>query len=772
VSADYRQPEDNPWLAGRPPLLLPAETTQQSREDGGGGETGGGFQFSHYLNALTRYKWLIAGTGVLGASLSFGVFLLNPPLYYVRTTLEVFGRNENFMNFSQVDPHAGIGLYSANSSNLLTQIQVLMSESLRTKAIERLQLQPQPAPPTPTGLVARMRQALKLTPQDPNESARKALNLAVKSFRPAVVRETRVIEIQCHSSNPEVAARFLNTLVEEYIDQTSASRSIVSSETNEWLLNQLAEAKSRIDVAEANLADFGRKTGYTAPSTEETLSGARLRQLRVELSTVQAERIAKQAEWERLEKASPDALAVITGDSQLQLGQSSLLELRRQLAELLTTYTRQHPAVTKLTAQIEEVEASIAAGRKAVLDKARLAYETSFQRERMLTSAYTTQNNVFAGESKNSGDRLQLEREVDTALLGYNNLLQQVNQANMARATPSEYVRTIDRANPDVPAQGLGLKPVIALGLFSGLLFGAATVVTIEATNRTLRSRIHAARILQMPELAVIPTLPASRLPSAPGTWTPNRSILGLGSSASAEQAASIWNAQRTLHVESFRQAITTLVLSEKEPYRYQVIVVTSPGQGEGKSTVVANLGTALAEAERKVLLIDMDLRAPDLQEWFGVKGFLGVAEAVGTAVNLEPGQPLPFVYPTHVRGLSVMPASRIEPAQLPVVLFNPRLRMLLERLRQEYDFILIDTPPAGIFAEARVLGGMSDGVILVVREGRTSKKAAIDVRSQFAADGTPLIGTILNDSIYTSQSIYDAYYRRGDKSGDLARSV
>lgn len=710
---------------------------------------------------------------MLGALLSLGVFLMNPPVYYVRTTLEVFGRNENFMNFSQVDPHAGAGLYSANASNLLTQIQVLMSHNLRTKTIERLQFQPQPTPPPATGWVAKIRQRLNVTPTDPGESARKALNLAVKSFRPAVVRETRVIEIQCHSSDPEVAAHFLNTLVDEYIDQSSASRSIVSSETNEWLLGQLEEAKSRIELAEGKLLEFGRKTGYTASSSSETLSGTRLRQLREELGAVQAERIAKQAEWERLKSASPEALAVMANDSPIQASQSSMLELRRQLADLLTTHTRQHPAAVKLIAQLEEVEARIAADRKAVLDRARLTYETSLQRERMLASAYTTQNHVFVGESRKSGDRMQLERELDTALQSYNTLLQQVNQASMARATPSEYVRTIDRANPNVPAQGLELVPVVSLGLFSGLMFGVVSVVTIEATNRTLRNRVQATRILQVPELAVIPPIPPSGLLRPSRTSPGSNSILGLSRAPGAESFPSIWSQQPTLYVESFRQAIMTLVLSEKGSSKYQVLVVTSPGAGEGKTTVVANLGTALAEAERKVLLIDMDLRAPDLQDCFGVEGSSGIAEALSSSVTFEPDQPLPFVYPTPVQGLSVMPAARIEPSQLPVVLYNPRLHMLLARLREEYDFILIDTPPAGIFPEARVLGGMSDGVIMVVREGVTTQQAAIDVRGHFAGDGTPVVGTILNDSIYkTMQTNYDAYYSREEKRGKPAKGV
>lgn len=728
---------------------------RHAREQDGGGVA---FDPREYVLALALKKWWILGAAVLGGIAALVVYLFNPPTYTARTTLEVFGRNENFLNLNQVDPEAGSGLYSANASNLQTQIQILMSNQLRIKVLERLRLDPLPTPAPSTGVLAKLRERLGVVPADPEDRTRQALAIAVKSYRPGVVRETRIIEILCRSTNPDIAALFLNALVSEYIDQTLASRSYTSTRTSQWISEQLNEAKSKIDRNEKALKDFERSTGYTAPTPQETLPGATARQLREELSRAHAERLDKQAKWESLSKAPRESLAALADDATLRSAETSYLELRKQMADLKQTYTASHPSVRKVEAQVAEVRQEIERDRQLILDTAKAGYETAVRRERLLNEAYSRQNYRVAAESDNAADRQLRQREVDVAQQTYNMLLQQANQAAMAAATPAEYVRVIDRAAPGALPEGLKPFPTVALGLLGGLLLGSAGVVVRHEMRQTLRQSLDSSKIFQAPSIAVIPALPAPRRPmiGAPR----GRQILDLNNGAA--HAVETWTGDSTHYVESFRWAIASIIGTREDARKQRALVISSPGPNEGKSSVTLNLGIALAETGRKVLLIDMDLRRPQLHRRLARENSPGISEVNLDEVPLDASTLESFIQPVSHANLTLVAAGNISPARIPAFLHHRRLSVLLAQLRGQADFVLIDTPPLGAFADARTVARLCDGVLMVLRSGQTTKREAVEARTQLEADGTPLIGTILNDARTEHHERYYKYYQAG----------
>lgn len=722
-------------------------------------EEGSEFDIREYVSALYRRKWLIAAAALLGGAAAFAVFLLNPPTYGARTTLEVFGRNENFLNLNQVDAEAGAGLYSATGPNLQTQIQILMSNQLRTKVLDRMRLDPLPAHEPAGGLIGRLRERLGVVPADPDDRGRQAVAMAVRSYRPAVVRDTRIIEIVCRSTSPEVAAMFLNSLVSEYIDQSLAARSHTSSRTSQWLMEQLADAKAKIDRSEKALKDFERSSGYSAPTPQETLSGSRMRQLREELARAHAERLDKQARWESLSGAPRETLAALADDATLRAAESSYLELRKQLADLKQSYTASHPSVRKVEAQAAEVRQEIERDRQLILDTAKSEYETAMRRERLLTGAYSTQNSRVAAESGDAGDRQMRQREVDVAQQTYNMLLQQSNQAAMAAATPAEYIRAIDKAMPNPLAEGLKLVPTVLLGLFGGVLLGSAGVLARHQMSQTLRQSSDSTRIFQAPSLAVIPTMIPE--PPARRRGGGRMHLPSLTPAEGPKAPLDFWKGDSSLYVESFRWAISTILGSGQDSNRPRALVVTSPGPNEGKSSVTVNLGLALAETGRKVLLIDMDLRRPQLHIRLRRENAPGIADTALDRVPLDVTGLSALVQAMEVPNLSMVPAGTISARNIPAFLHHPQLAILLAQLRGQADFVLIDTPPLAAFPDARTVARLCDGVIMVLRAGQTTKRDAIEARTQLEIDGTPVIGTILNDAPKPERlDRYQKYYQ------------
>ena len=226
---------------------------------------------------------------------------------------------------------------------------------------------------------------------------------------------------------------------------------------------------------------------------------------------------------------------------------------------------------------------------------------------------------------------------------------------------------------------------------------------------------------------------------------------------------------------ESYRAILTSLLFSPQNDVPHLGIVITSVGPGEGKSTVISNLGLAMAETDRRVLLIDGDLRNPRLHEIFGVPNGEGLTELLRneSLLNAPPSELAAsrLVRVTANSGLFLLPAGTTSD-KISTLLYSARLPKLLQRFREEFDAVLIDSPPMLQAPDARVLARVAGAVVLVIRAGHTSRDTAAAAMQRFAEDGTPVIGTILNDWNLqsTSSSSYFNYSRNGHSNNGKAR--
>jgi receptor protein-tyrosine kinase len=175
-----------------------------------------------------------------------------------------------------------------------------------------------------------------------------------------------------------------------------------------------------------------------------------------------------------------------------------------------------------------------------------------------------------------------------------------------------------------------------------------------------------------------------------------------------------------------------------------RVILVSSAIRAEGKTTVVSNLGIALAEISQKVLLIDGDMRKPRLNEVFNLPNDWGLTDLLREKSSLRDCPLDALVKRTQMPQLSILTSG---PATNSIsnLLYSHRMLELLQRLRSEFDIVLIDTPPMLDISDARILGRLADAAILVFRAGVTSREAAMAAKRRLIDDGNPVLGTILN---------------------------
>ncbi len=732
-----------------------------------------------YYHLLVRHRKRIAAFAAVGAGVAFLVSLSTQPVFRARTSLDIQNLNGDFMNMRAV---ATTGQAGPASSEIYTQteIKLLQSNTLLRRTANRMMPEAEQITTSPDGAFLKLRRMLHLPGSEPH-SPQEVADYTAKSIAVKPLGLTRLVEVTCDSWDAKFAADFCNALTSEFQQQDREIRWSDAQKTGEWLSRQLADVREQLTVSEKKLQNAQDRGGFLLGGQQNGSVGEqKLRELQTELSRAQADRVAKQAQYEISRSATPDSLPIILDDTQLRDYQTKLVDLRRTLAESMPPLTDAHPKIQKLKAQIRELETELATKKVNVLDRMRNEFGAARQREQLLLTAYHNQEARVAQELSQETQINMLRRDVDSGQQLYQTLSQRVKEAGLASAMQATTVRTVDAAMvPTLPIMPRRFRSM-AVGLILGTVVGVCFAFFRERTETVLRTPGEAPRYLNVRELGVIPSarvglskIYINRLekPSSSAALLTGSSESGSPESKS-DQAVDLatWKAHASLIAEAYRSTTYSILLEGKDSERGKSYVISSPSAGEGKTTVTCNLGIALAQANRRVLIIDGDLRRPRLHRSMGISNEVGFRDVLRGDVDFEKEPLDQFCRPSQVPSMFVLPSGSgsEEPSSL---LYSPRLRPLLDRLAREFDVILIDTPPVLHLADARILAGTADGVILVLRASSTDRETAISARDLFQYDQARIMGTILNDFDPLSQGhtdYYDSYYKYANAAGEL----
>lgn len=701
-----------------------------------------------YWHVLFRHRLTLLSFAMASLCAAILISLVQTPIYRVRTSLQI--QSANLPELKGADSAGTNGSYASAESYVETQVKLLQSESLIEDVIDKMKLE-KGRPTAAWGRFASYVQHIFAFSKASRLPERERLirqverNLTVRSSG-----NSRLLEIFYESPDPKLAANFANTLVSEFTELTQEERWRAAQATAEWLTNHLDQMKAQLETSEAQLQDYARVTGLSFTSEKESLAESRLKELQDELSKAQAERIADQAKFEEAKSKAVDSLPEILEDPTMREYRQKLTELQRQYAELSATLTPAHYRVQRVQAQINELQSQIQKERGNVLGRIRNEYAAALRREKLLSEAHAEQQKVVADQSEKAIHYDTLKRDVDSNRHLYEVMLQRVKEASLVAAMRDSNVMVIDRAKPPLLPYRPNLLMNSAIGLFGGVFLGFGFVLLRERFDRRISAPGDAQIYLDLPELGVIPldqaAIPlhnSNRLNLNRPTPKPLPQSSGTGSRNDGPELAT-WKRKPSLIAECARTTLTSILLPSQDGEGPQVVVLTSPCLGDGKTTVACNLSIAIAEIGRKVLLMDGDLRRPRLHKVFNVANTWGLSDVLWSDTPLDTVPLSHLVRQTEVFGLSVLPGGscNVTPTNL---FYSPRMSSLLARLRREFDMILVDAPPMIHLADARVLGRMADGVILVVRAGQTTTESARFAAQRFTEDGTRVLGTVLN---------------------------
>jgi len=701
-----------------------------------------------YWHLLRLHRVILLTSTIVGLFAAILISLLQTTTYRARTSLEIQGTN--FSDFKGSNSNGSSEYYTTPEMYVETQVKLLQSESLLGHVIDELNLHKERPANTWQAFKESVHRMLDLSGTSSLPEREELIRKIQRNLTVRTAGTSRLLEVLYESPDSRRSAEFANALVNEFIELSQEERWKAAEGTAQWLTNHLNEMKVQLETSETRLQDYAITTGLSPDSEKESPEQDRLRELLDDLSKAQSDRIAKQAKYEEAQKKQADSFPELQNDATLRDYREKVTELQRQYAELNATLTPEHYKVQRVQAQINELKSAMQKERNSVLQSIGNDYAAAVRRERLLADARANQEKVVAVQSSKAIHYDTLKRDVDSNRHLYELMLGRVKEASLTSAMRDSSVLVIDRATPPPIPYRPNVPVNSAIGLFSGMFLGFAFVLVRERIDRRISVPGDSEVYLDLRELGVMP-LDESAIPVATlNRLNSHRSGASLPAGAAAKASRedcpelATWKRKPSLMAECTRTTLSSILLPSQQGETPQLIVVTSPEPGDGKTTVACNLSIAMAEIGRKVLLIDGDLRRSRLHKVFGAPNNTGLADLLWSDIPLETVPISHLVRETGVSGLSLLPGGccGINPTNL---FYSPRMESLLNRFRKEFHTVMIDSPPMIHLADARLLGRHADGVVLVVRAGQTTAESALFARQRFAEDGTRILGVVLN---------------------------
>jgi succinoglycan biosynthesis transport protein ExoP len=688
---------------------------------------------SEALITLRKRRLVLITCVLLG--LAYGIYKAESQLklYEAYGRIEVRSGSSNEYRLSAVP-----GYGSDTASKMLTEIEILKSDSLMLTVAREMDLSNNAA------FLEQKKPVPHTTLDDP--AVRQSTVHRLQSYlHITLVPKTDIIRISYSSLNSKLSADIVNKVISTYIQRSYETRFASTQRVSEWLSGQLDDLKQKVENSQERMMDLQRRLGILAFDPNHNQISTSLDDLSRAAGAAKLARIIAESRYRVLSGMDPDTIEN-TLESTPGMTPAVLSQLRSQQATAKANYAQMeatlgpnHPQARAAKAQIDEITRQIDAEQNRLLLQAKQNYVVARANEDQTTAALEAQK---ADAYKLRDDLVEYslrQRDFESNRTLYEGLSQRLRTAGVQAGLESLEIDVVDQALP--PASPL-LKPqstIILTALAFGLLAGVVLAFLLESLDTGLRSIAEIESITELPSLAVIPR----------------------GRRSSADQATTMSTAQRNISVltqpksqfaEAFRSLRTSLLLSTAgHPPKF--ILFTSATPSEGKTTMASNLAAILAQRDTRVLLIDGDLRRPNIHHRFGLNGKTGLTTVLTGATSLEETvQNVP-----EIPNLDILPSGPVPPFPTEM-LSSESMENLLKRCGDIYSHVVIDSPPILSVTDGVILARMADAVVLVVRHGKSSKHVVRRARDLLLRSGAPITGIVLNVVDLNSPEYYGYY--------------
>jgi capsular exopolysaccharide synthesis family protein len=697
-----------------------------------------------YLKILQKHKWLMLSFLLTVVTIVTIATFRMQPVYVASARTEIDRESTNILPFQEMSAY---DVYVDMDNYIETQAKILQSETLALKTIHSLGLADLPEFGGPQSRTA---PAMPADASFANQRRPPALSAFVGRLNVKRVPNSRLLDVTFESGDPQLAARVLNAHLDNFIEQNFQSKYEATMQASKWLASQLTELRIKVEKAEDTRLAYEREHQIWSIDEKQTITTQKLADLNKELTEAQTELLRRDAMYQLVRSGNYDALPAIRDSEMVRSLTQKRAELGALYADALNQFGPNYPKVVRLAAQIKEVEDLLTRERANAVNRIEAEYQAARQRELLVRRALEHQKAEVDAMAEKMVQYSILKRDAEANKQLYEGLLQKLKEAGISAGLRSSNIRVVDPAMiPTAPARPQKMRNIL-LALVVGLMGGVGLALLREYLDNTVKSPADVEMLSRLPSLTVVPVFAtmngrgrASKLiKSASGDGTDNR--VELASHHMPQSQIS----------ESFRSLRTSLLLSQADRPP-QVILVTSALPREGKTTTAVNLAVTLAQLGDRTLVVDADMRRP------GVSRALSLPDGqhAGLSSYLAGVSSLELVTVPHplITNLAAITTGPIPPNPADL-LSSDRLGQALAALRQEYKFIVIDSPPIVAATDPVILSVLVDGVLLVVRSGETPKEAFTRARDLLFGVKCRVLGVVINAVDAGSPDYYYTY--------------
>ncbi len=655
--------------------------------------------------------------------------------------------------------------------DLQTQANILQSEALALKVVKDLNLEQNDDFKPHFNLIGWVMGLVSPRgPADPphaslqDSPARRARvakafssNLKVK-----VTAGTRLLEVDFTNRDPKVAAAVVNHLVQALIDYTFQTKFTATNQVSQWLEGQLGDLRKQSELLQSRVVALQQGSGIfgvggTDPQGKPVIYSPildRLQQSTAQLSQAQMNRVLKASVAEVVKTGNAELISQLSGTSiasgsgqgvmnSLALIQNLRLQeatLQAQIDQDASQFGAAYPKLIQERASLKGVQQSLQDEIKRTAERSENDFKVASKAEQGARAAYDNDRVEAEKLNDKSIEYAILSKEADQSQELYQDLLKRLKEAGILEGLHSSNVTVVDQASAPARPSKPQVPLYLALGAGLGMFLGCCVALLVEAVDNKIQGADEV-EALQIPLLGISPQIEASK--------TSSHALM-----LDSRHADSAFG-------ESVRRLRSGLLIS-RSGTPPQVLLVSSASPGEGKSTLSLSLAISLSQYEKKVLLVEADMRRPVLCRR------LGLQQTDGLSVLLSDREAPTAILPAaNNPNLYLLPAGPTPPYPAEL-LGSPRMHTLMDEWRSEFDFIVVDSPPVLPVTDAQLLEEMADATVLLARVGFTTRAAlerAYKLLLTHRKDqARPAIGVLLNFVARRSSAYYGYYGYYGGK--------
>ncbi len=692
-------------------------------------ELGDEHSLADYWRIVMRNKWGIFALTLIGTLIGSLSAFTAVPIYKANATLLVEPAQPKLVNVQAIEGAAPLMLFYE------TQYEIIRSRAIAETVVDSLKLADRDIFLGLGGKFGRTGYRALLPDniaewfgEEERLTAEQRRALAIKKVQEHLTvqggQKSQIVVINYESPHSKLAAEIVNGIAKAYTEYGMESRLSTVKDATSWLRGRLDDLRQQLEQSETHLEAFQTRESMVDTANRKQLVSTKMSSLASKLLAAQTKKIEAEIQLRQVSKAlqqgqSYDVVVPLLESELVERLMDDLANLERKTSELLERYGSKHPRIIAAKADLEEARSRIVQEIRHVSTSIRKAYEAAIAKEEEAQRAMDQQQKEMRTLTGKGFQLVKLEREVETNRQLYDTFLARFKEVNTERDSDITNVRVIDTAQaPDMPYKP-NKKRMVLVSLILGLFAGIALALLRNRLDNTFKRSQDIEERLLVPAMAEFPKL----LRKKNEKRIAERYLLSEPRSAFAEAIS---------HVR-------TGIMFSNLDNPIKTLMVTSPQPGEGKTTLSSNLAISFSHLGR-TLLIDGDMRHPDIRRVTGLEKGPGFSEWLAGTNPVEAC----YRRDKECENLFIMTTGTIPPNPIEL-LSSKTFKVAFEKLKADFEYIIIDTPPVLPVSDALVLGNIVDGVILSLKFDTTTYPLAKETVKRLRANNIEPLGAVLS---------------------------